>query len=68
MANDTVSAGGDGCKKQKLEKPHDEMQYLNLIRNIIENGNEKMDRTSKKFKMINSFIINILIRFFLKLI
>jgi len=52
MANDTISAAGDGCKKQKLEKPHDELQYLDLIKNIIENGNEKMDRTKIGTKSI----------------
>mmetsp|Transcript_38423 Transcript_38423/g.151719 ORF Transcript_38423/g.151719 Transcript_38423/m.151719 type:complete len:525 (-) Transcript_38423:277-1851(-) len=35
-----MSVNGD-----EIAAPHDEMQYLNLVRHIIENGHEKGDRT-----------------------
>ena len=39
-------ATGDMKMGEKVEE-HDERQYLELIRNIIENGNVKGDRTGK---------------------
>ena len=42
------SSSGDARAEQDRKKcntPHDECQYLNLIKDILENGFEKSDRT-----------------------
>lgn len=42
-----MSVNGD-----EIVAPHDEMQYLNLVRHIIENGHEKGDRYDRKVQVV----------------
>lgn len=53
--NDIKSSNTETCPLVKKEEPlqtknNDEMQYLNMIQNILDNGTKKEDRTGKMNK------------------
>jgi hypothetical protein len=41
----SVKMNGDGCNGHTSDSPHDELQYLQQLKMIIEKGTKKGDRT-----------------------